>query len=122
MIPDVVKLCTEDLDPNVRETSIRILTEMKTQEAEKAFLTALKDKVDDVQLAAISGLREIRSKEAGPPLVELLKSLDVKKEQTKYSSIMRALGALHHKTDSAPLIKTAEEADTHEEIRRSIIL
>lgn len=122
LIPDVIKLCTEDLDPNVRETSIRILTEMKTQEAEKAFLTALKDKVDDVQLAGISGLREIRSKAAGPPLVELLKTLDAKKEQTKYSSIMRALGALHHKTDSAPLIKTAEEADTHEEIRRSIIL
>ncbi len=122
LLPDVIKLCTEDLDPNVRETSVRILSEMKVQEAEPAFLAALKDKVDDVQLAAISGLREIKSKLAGPPLTEMMTALDSKKDQAKFSAILRALGALKYKSDIPALIKRAEDAETHEEVRRTIIL
>lgn len=122
LLPVILKLCTEDMDSQVRETSIRILTELKEKKAEAVFLAALKDKQEDVQLAAISGLREIESKSAGEPIYTLMKTLDPKKDVTRYTSAVRALGALEYKADLPALIKQAEGSETHEEVRRSIIL
>lgn len=122
LLPVILKLCTEDMDSLVRETAIRILSELKEKKAEAAFLAALKDKQEDVQLAAISGLREIESKSAGQPIYSLMQTLDPKKDVNRYTSAVRALGTLDYKADLPALIKLAEASDTHEEVRRSIIL
>lgn len=122
LFPVILKLCTDDMDQLVRETALRIFTEMKEKKAEPAFLAALKDKQEDVQLAGISGLREIESKKGGEPIYSLMKGLDPAKDVLRYTSAVRALGALEYKADIAGLIKTAEDSNTHEEIRRAIIL
>ncbi|HNJ36354.1 MAG TPA: HEAT repeat domain-containing protein, partial [Leptospiraceae bacterium] len=122
LLPVLMKICTEDMDPQVRETTLRILSEEKEKKAEAAFLQALKDKQEDVQLAGISGLREIESKAAGEPIYALMKTLDPKKDVTRYTSAVRALGALEYRTDMPALIKLADGSDTHEEVRRAIVL
>ncbi|MBL8018383.1 MAG: HEAT repeat domain-containing protein [Leptospirales bacterium] len=121
-IPILVKLCTEDLDPAVRESSMRILTEMKAKEGEPAFLAGLKDKQDDVQLAAISGIRELELKSGGEPLATMMKTLDAKKDVGKFTAIIRALGAMEYKADLTYLIAKAEDSETHEEVRRAAVL
>lgn len=122
LFPLLLKISTDDMDTTVRETTLRIFTEQKEKKAEAAFLAALKDKQEDIQLAGISGLREIESKAAGEPIYTLMKSLDPKKDVTRYTSAVRALGALEYKADLPALIKLAEASDTHEEVRRSIVL
>ncbi|MCE9599215.1 MAG: HEAT repeat domain-containing protein [Spirochaetia bacterium] len=121
-IPMLVKMATEDLDPAVRESSMRILSEMKAKEAEPAFLAGLKDKQDDVQLAAISGIRELELKSGGEPLAAMMKTLDAKKDVGKFTAIIRTLGAMEYKADLPFLIAKAEDSETHEEIRRAAVL
>jgi len=121
-VPILTKFCTEDLDPSIRESSIRLLSELKAKSAGPAFLSALKDKADDVQLAAISGLRDLDVKSAGPPLTELIKSLDIKKDQSRITASLRTMGAIEYTTDLKFLLQKADESETHEEIRKAIVL
>lgn len=120
--PVLVKIAREDLDPGVRESSIRALGEMDYREAEPIFIGALSDSGRDVIQAAVTALNRLKIKTASPRLDELMKKEDFKINNTLLASIIRTLGIFEYRDAAAYLMQKARDSETNREIKSTILL
>ncbi|MCR9143465.1 MAG: HEAT repeat domain-containing protein [bacterium] len=112
----------EDLDPSVREASVRTMGKAKYKAGTKTIVASLGDERREVRLAAISALSELESDEAKAPLADLLKQADFTESDPTLGAAIRLLGKLKHK-EIAPFLKEKAEAESTETaVRLAIVL
>lgn len=120
-IPILLKLSRKDLDPFVREASLRALTDMKIKSGEETYINALNDEKEDVRRIALNALSAIDSKK-GDPVFELIKKEEFKTHSRTIGSAIRLLGKMKY-SPAVPFLKEkADDPQTQNEHRGSIIL
>ncbi|MBU42716.1 MAG: hypothetical protein CMN76_05820 [Spirochaetaceae bacterium] len=116
------KLALEDMDPLVREASVRLLADIKDEGSADTFLKALDDDMRPVMREALRGIGRIDLKSADARIFELLKKEEFKENDNVTVGMIRTLSDLESKIASDFLAEIYKKDDTNLEIQRAILL
>ena len=122
VLPTLLSQAGADSDPLVREASLRMLGRLKHLPAVPTLIKALDDENSEILAAAIGAIGNIEAAAAGPRLFELIQNRNLHERNDINDSIVRALGKLQHTPAVEFLRKKAQDKETHEQTRQSILL
>ncbi len=116
------KLALEDMDPLVREASVRLLADIKDKDSGDTFLKALEDNIRPVMREALRGIARIELKSAEARIFELLKKEEFKENDNVTVGMIRTLADLDSQIAADFLTEVYAKDDTNLEIQRAILL
>lgn len=116
------KLALEDMDPLVREASIRLLADIKDKGSADVFQKALDDDMRPVMREALRGLGRIEQKSSAQRIFELLQEEEFKENDNVTVGMIRTLADLESKIAADFLAGIYAKDDTNLEIQRAILL
>ncbi|MEQ8350186.1 MAG: HEAT repeat domain-containing protein [Leptospiraceae bacterium] len=116
------KLALEDMDPLVREASVRLLADIKDSGSGPTFLKALEDDMRPVMREALRGIGRIELKTADTRIFELLKKEEFKENDNVTVGMIRTLAELESQIAADFLAEVYARDDTNLEIQRAILL
>jgi len=106
LITMLINLLKDEKDSDVKQKGLTVLGEVKAQESVPLMLASLGDDSEDVRVAAVYALQNIKAASARNRLVEELKKQDLSTDSLYSEALIRCLGTL----ESAEIIPLAKKA------------
>ncbi len=118
-LADVIR---KETDPEVKAKAITVAGDLKNNTAAPAMMEALGDDSEDVQIAAINSLKNLKYGPARSVLAEKLKARDLSKDSNMTESLINAMGEFEA-GELAEFAKTAiKDTKTTRSIRGSLTM
>ena len=111
LISVLVKLIKNEPDAEVKEKAITVLGELKAAEAVPNIAGSLDHSVEDVRIAAVYALQEIKATSTKNRIMEILKKQDLSSQSNFTESLIRCMGEFNA-VEMIPLAKKGIE-DLH---------
>ena len=108
LITMLISLLKEEKDSDVKQKGLTVLGEVKAHESVSLMLASLGDDSEDVRVAAVYALQNIKASSAKNRLVEELKKQDLSTDSLYSDALIRCLGTLES-DEIIPLAKKAVE-------------
>ncbi len=90
----LIDIIQNDNDMEIRKTAITVIGDIKAEGAGTALIRALDDESEDVKIAACFAIGRLKTSEAKPKLVEMIKKLDLTKDSNLTDAVITALDEL----------------------------
>ena len=121
-IKPLMDIARDELDVQVRDKAIRVLGQLRSTKALPVFQNAVNDKNSVIQAAAVYSLGKLNKPFDSKSVVILLKKLDYKKHDELLLSVIRLLGKINWKEDTAFIKKKAQDVETNDQVRQVLML
>lgn len=122
----VSEISKKDNDPFVREAALRFLTGKKAscETCIASYKENLFHKEEKVRLQALKGIETLQLKDQEELFLRLLEDADFKENSPFLTSLIRTLGTLQYNQPAISefLKKKYSEEETHQEVKRTILL